>query len=212
MPTEEATSGPRPTFYRRNASLARLVQYAYRLHDFELIGGPEWVRKDLFEITAKPPANDAQSRLMLQSLLEERFKLVLRQQEREGRFYALVVARRDGRTGPELRRCEDPSNPPQMPNKRPPMGSIPLAGVCGSLAPVIEVAGNVMRAPVVDRTGLTGRWSYVLFYPPGPDWPGLAEMPPFDVALRDELGLNLQAHRGPVKVMVIQSVQPPTEN
>jgi uncharacterized protein (TIGR03435 family) len=37
-------------------------------------------------------------------------------------------------------------------------------------------------------------------------------MPPFDVALRDELGLNLQAHRGPVKVMVIQSVQPPTEN
>ena len=63
LPTEDAFTGPRPTFSLRNYTLTGLVKFAYRLHDFEVIGGPEWTRKDLFEINAKPAgSNDEQVR------------------------------------------------------------------------------------------------------------------------------------------------------
>jgi uncharacterized protein (TIGR03435 family) len=77
-----------------------------------------------------------------------------------------------------------------------------------------------MGAPVVDRTGVTGPWTYYIFYArPEPLPPGrerdLAEQEnllPFEAALQQELGLRLEPGRGPVDVIVIDSVQQPTEN
>lgn len=217
-PNEDAFTGPRPTFALRNYTLAGLVKFAYQLHDFELIGGPEWARKDLFQITAKPAsADDEHGRSMLRSLLEERFRLVLREQVREMRFYSLVLARKDGRLGPELTRCDDQKTPrPPQPrttiNRRP--GSVPLSAWCLPISSMIYTSAEVMGAPVVDRTGLSGLWSYFLLYAPPYmlDSPDVRDVPPLEIALREQFGLKLDPQRGPMKVQLIESVQPPTEN
>ena len=88
--------------------------------------------------------------------------------------------------------------------------------------PVFDLAvqaSAVMNTPVVDRTGLAGLWSYHLLYA-GPTWrsSGLVagepveDLPAFPAALQERLGLRLESTRGPVDVLVIESVQRPTEN
>ena len=71
-----------------------------------------------------------------------------------------------------------------------------------------------MGVPVVDRTGLTGLWSYFLLFAPPQmlDSPELRDVPPLEIALREQFGLKLDPQRGPMTVQLIESVQPPTEN
>jgi|SRR5688572_21614072 uncharacterized protein (TIGR03435 family) len=133
------------------------------------------------------------------------------------RFYSLVLARKDGRLGPELTRCDDPKAPqprqPRTPINRKP-GSFPLGAWCQPLSSSIYTIADVMGAPVVDRTGLTGLWSYFLLYAPPQmlDSPELRDVPPLEIALREQFGLELEPQRGPMKIRLIESVQPPTEN
>src|SRR5262245_43658070 len=89
-------------FYRSNATVASPVQLACDRPGFQVIGGPEWARKDLFEISARAAGETTteQMRLMVQSLLEDRFKLVARREQREMRTSTLLLAREDGRLGP----------------------------------------------------------------------------------------------------------------
>lgn len=78
------------------------VVYAYDLKHYQVVGGPDWIRNDRFTISARAGRSvpDAQIKLMLQSLLEDRFKLVTHAEQRDMPFRALVVARADGRLGP----------------------------------------------------------------------------------------------------------------
>ena len=90
-------------------SLRTLVMYAYDLlpirHDPAPIGGPSWADTDLYEVHAKGPADlsVADARLMMRTLLEERFKLRAHIEQRENPIYALSLLRRDGRLGPGMR-------------------------------------------------------------------------------------------------------------
>ena len=92
-------------FTARNTSLRMLIQLAYRIQDFQLSGGQDLLN-DRFDIVAKaagnPPVNDLQ--MMLRTLLTDRFKLSARSETRELPMYALVMARRDGKMGTQLRR------------------------------------------------------------------------------------------------------------
>ena len=74
-PVQPPTERPH-VFYRRNATAAQLIRFAFDLHATQLIGGPSWIRKDGFEINGKAagPVSERDMRLMVQSLLEERFK------------------------------------------------------------------------------------------------------------------------------------------
>ena len=81
------------------------------------------------------------------------------------------------------------------------------------IASLVAVASNVMRVPVMDRTGLDGLWSYLTFYAgsPEPNLPGDGDNAlPFPAALTDELGLRLRDSNGPFDVVVIDSVEQPT--
>src|SRR5688572_9281747 len=102
------------TFYIANATVASLVQFAYNIRDFELIGGPDWIRRNLFEINARAAAEVSldEMRPMVQSLLRDRFSLLVRAEQREMRFSTLVLARDDGRVGPKLTACGDPNAAP----------------------------------------------------------------------------------------------------
>ena len=105
-------------FKATNVPLRVLIRNAYQVHDSQISDGPNWVNSDRFDIVAKgdvgaSPAFPIQLRegasklqLMMRALLVDRFKLAVHRETRQIPVYALVVARRDGRLGPELRRSD----------------------------------------------------------------------------------------------------------
>ena len=95
---------PGGLFNPTHASVEHLVMFAYDLRPYRIVGGPDWMRRDLFQINARAESDApaGQIRLMVQSLLEDRFKLVTHVEPREMRFQALVRARPDGPLGPSL--------------------------------------------------------------------------------------------------------------
>ena len=211
------------TFRMPSATVSDLIQFAYNVKDYLMVGGPDWIRKDLFETIAKAgsEASQEQTRLMVQSLLEERFRLIVRTEQREVSQFVMTVARADGQLGPNIqaRECRSPDRP-----KRPPMpsGALMSSG-CGTMSVLAGLASRYMGAPVVDKTGVSGTFDYVMYLSPAegkavginrsadapPPDPGL---PSFDEALRSQLGFKLERIRGPLEMLVIDSVQQPTEN
>jgi uncharacterized protein (TIGR03435 family) len=197
-----------------NMPLRGIIAWAYDLQDFRLVGAPDWIANERFDITAKapvdPPAGsatgrqDAPSRLMMQSLLEERFKLTVHLDKRPLPIYNLVLARADGKPGPQLKpsgvdcaadrggrgpdgRGAPPPGPP-APSERPACGMMMSPGriAAGStpMSRLIAPLSNFTRRIVVDRTGLTGSYDIDLVWTPdqmpsGPPPPGVT-MPAID--------------------------------
>lgn len=205
-------------FARTNVTLAALVQFAYDVLDVELVGGPDWIRRDRFEIEARAasPLSREEMRPLVQLLLEDRFKLVARREQREMRRSEIVLARQDGRMGPALKPCSDPNAEAAPP--RVPRDAMVLTGRCQTMAGIAKSIALFSQLLVVDKTGLTGTWDFELMFanprvplsaaadPSAPTVPALA------TALQDQLGLKLQSREGPVDVLVIDSVQQPSEN
>ena len=223
-----------------NNTLYNLIRNAWNLQPFQMIEGervPSTLRRDRWDITAKAPDGPLAPgavMAMLQQLLIDRFKLVVRRETREMPIYALVLARADKRLGPKIQpsngECEaarlaalsgvGQPTPPQVPR-----------GFCGSrtsasngigtysasglaLSEFIRtIAGQTSRF-IVDRTGLTGTFDFDVSFTPGKpgapagDNPGLSLF----VALEEQLGLKLEDTRGPVEVIVIESFERPTDD
>src|SRR5687768_6575078 len=112
-PSPSQASTQSAALYFANVTVAGLVQYAYNVRDFALVGGPDWISRDLFEVNARAATEVSpdEKRLMVQSLLADRFKLVVRRDKQEMGFSQLVLARSDGRLGPNFTDCPDPNVP-----------------------------------------------------------------------------------------------------
>jgi len=182
-------------FTATNVTLRLLIRNAYQLQDFQISGAPSWLGSDHFDIVAKmggnaqDPAVAEQSQgptplqLMLRSLLVERFRLAVHSETKELPIYALVVARGDGRLGPELRRSETDCAalmaaargrgglpPPPQPGERMAcgirigMGNIAIGGA--TLAQLANGLSMFTGRTVVDRTGLTGTFDVNLTWTP----------------------------------------------
>ncbi|HEY9463839.1 MAG TPA: TIGR03435 family protein [Vicinamibacterales bacterium] len=258
-----------------------LMRQAFgQLQDFQLIGGPDWISSDRFDIEAKIEGGAPMTPLVLQSvirqILEERFALKTHRETRELPIYALMVARSDGRLGPNLKpsstecstmmsqRGRGPapggapgpdarggvaitrSGPP--PDGRggpgraggPPPFDFDAPPVCGqrgggfgrlraggtTMADFATMISGTAQRVVIDKTRLTGYYDIALTYTPTGDQlpqgappPGAPAPPPIDpdgpsffTAIQEQLGLKLDNQRGPVDVVVIDSIQQPTEN
>lgn len=206
--------------YFANATVASVIRFAYDVLDFELVGGPDWIRTDLFEISARAATEVSpdEKRLMVQSLLADRFKLVVRKDKEEMRFSELTLARSDGRLGPNFTACPDPNAP--EPRRIAPRGGQLFVVNCGTPAELARFASMVLRAPFVDRTGVTDKWQIEIAFidPRFATSAGVgAQAPPIDpnltdigTAMREQLGLKMESVRGPLDVLVVESVQQPT--
>jgi uncharacterized protein (TIGR03435 family) len=202
-----------------NFSVMRLIQFAYSVTEAQIIGGPEWMRSDRFDINAKfaAGAKRDQLTLMLRALVEERFQLRLRNDTREMPLFELTLARDDRRVGSNLHDCSNEDDKagistPQKPFTAPRGGAV-AAGACAPIRNIASLAAGQVQAIVQDKTGLPGNWRYDIYF--GPDLPdpnsANPDLPSFVTALREQLGLRLDRTRGPVDVLVIESVERPTE-
>ena len=211
----------------RNRTLPLLMQAAYAVQDFQIIGGPKWLTSTRFDITTRGgdrqvTQNDA--RAMLQTLLADRFKLAVHHETREFSVYALRLTRVDGRLGPSMRRPDAdcfvgrgaPPPPPQPGDSRPMVcgftesaGDLNARGV-DMAALAIELTEYTDR-PVVDQTGLKGNFYLSLKWSPDASAAD-ANLPSIFTAVREQLGLKLEGIKGPVDVLVIDRVEMPSED
>jgi uncharacterized protein (TIGR03435 family) len=190
------------------------------MHEFQIVGGPNWKNTERFDVIAKAAEGSYPSRqelnLMLQSLLADRFKLRVRRDTAIGPIYSLVVARTDGTLGPHLRRSAvdclvAPASIRSDPDRcglRYEFDSVHERGI--PLAPVVAFLESLVKRPVVDRTGLTGPFDLDLEY--NRDGSATSPKPSIFTALQEQLGLKLEAVQGPVETLVIEYAEHPTPN
>jgi uncharacterized protein (TIGR03435 family) len=206
---------PGGRFVATNAPLINLIWYAYGVSDDRLERVPGWVRSERFDITARAEQDVSASQiaLMLRTLLEGRFRLVTRRETRDRAINTLVLARSDGRLGSGLVRVSAPDDCKDGASTGPdaPPGAMMIGG-CGSIAGVAGLAGRHTNTVVVDKTGLTGTFRFTMFYSPDLSATSDTSLPSFVTALNEQLGLKLQPGRGPVDVLMIDSVERLSEN
>jgi uncharacterized protein (TIGR03435 family) len=204
------------TFTATNVWLVDLITVAYEITAPQIVGGPDWVRSDRFDIVAKMAADATRDQMavMLRTLLEDRFALRVRNEKREMAIFELALANNDGRVGPNLHDCSSLNDKEKETNRsfRAPPGGDVAAGGCGPMRRVAGLAAGQVQGIVHDKTGLSGNWRYNVFF--GPDLPdpnsANPNLPSFVTALREQLGLKLERTRGLVDVVAIDSVERPT--
>lgn len=194
-----------------NVTLKRCIMGAYGLGPNQILGGPDWLDSDRYEIVAKAdrPVGDGMLMTMLQTLLAERFKLAMHRETRPIQAYGLEVAK----NGPKLEKAPDAESTTR--NGR---GLIDARTI--SMTRFAEVLSRQMDAPVVDRTGLEGAFNLKLEWTPESDKPlkpgtdaaavdsGLSIF----TAIQQQLGLRLRPQKVPVEMIVIDHAERPSEN
>jgi uncharacterized protein (TIGR03435 family) len=236
-------SGPTPgRFTISSVPLRFILLYAFELRAHQLVNAPDWTDNAIYDIAGtypprRPKPSEAEVRAMLRALLADRFQLATRKETRELPVYALVLARKDGRLGPQLVRsevdCEKwlAEKKPQQRAGRPspvsPDGFRPacmmitsrqfLTGGARTIAELTASLQSLLGRPVVDRTGLNGAFDVDLRWAPTPDTPprALGSTPSLDdaaaivTAVQEQLGLKLESTRAPVNVVVVDRVERP---
>ena len=208
---------PGGRFEAVNAPAFWLVASAYSesmggLRPSQIIGAPSWLESEHYDIAAKAAnATDMSSvdktRLLLRSLLEDRFKLRVHREQREMPIYALVRARSDGTLGPRFKQ----STPDCFQGSAKcgfaggPLGRIKAEAITMDL--LTQLLASASDRIVVDRTGLRGGFDIDLEWSPDQT---ASDKPSIFTAVQEQLGLKLESTKGPVPIIVIDHVERPT--
>jgi uncharacterized protein (TIGR03435 family) len=236
---------PNGGLFTTDASLRTYINFAYKLNQMSsrLSGLPKWAATEHFEIRARAAGNPSkdQMRLMMQSLLAERFKLVIHFETQELPVLALTLIK-PGKPGPKLRQHADgPACDAPLPPANSTADIDVFPAICndylavnrhgrGILAGARNTTAELMAAfifnvghvgrPVVDRTGLSGNIDFMMEYTPelnGPRTTGEDTQPDlqgetFLEAVKDQLGLKLEPTKAALEIPVIDHVEMPSEN
>lgn len=226
-----------------NYPLLSLIQQAYGVNKDRISGAPDWLNSERYDIEAKmdgavaealkklsPAERETTRQHMLQALLADRFKLTLHREDRELPVYNLVIAK----NGPKLQETK-PNEPNTVPGGASPNGSTPGVGVSvgggrgggfggggglrtssGKGATIESMLATLSAAsgrPVLDKTGLTGKYDYKLQWAPE-DSQAEADSagPSIFTAVQEQLGLKLESAKGPVEFIVIDHVEKASGN
>jgi uncharacterized protein (TIGR03435 family) len=199
------------TFTAVTVTLKDLIALAYDVRRDLIFGGPSWNDSEKYDVSAKtgPAGSSTQAKLMLQSLLEDRFRLKLHRETRDLPIYALLISK----NGPKVREVGALGK-----GIRPGKGQ--LAGYGVPLSLLASVLSDQLGRSVVDRTGLTAYYDFMMEWsaddaqPLAPDAPpgGDSTRPSIFTAIQEQLGLRLEAQKGPVDVLVIDSAARVSDN
>lgn len=208
-----------------NAPLQVVITEAYQIPDFELAGEPAWLMSERWDIDAKGPgATPPQQVLeMLRRLLADRFQLKVHTESRQMPIYALVVAKNGPKLEPSRIECFDPTGgiPPPTPSTRPcggfNRGPAQLLGARIAMPRLAMTLSKIVGRTVVDKTGLDGSYDITLNWKPDellePDQASAGnDVASLFTAIQEQLGLRLEAQKGPVDILVIDSVNRASAN
>jgi uncharacterized protein (TIGR03435 family) len=205
---------PGGRFTATNVTLVDIIVMSYQTRRVQMQGGPAWMDSDRFDIVAKADMEQGEIQkgqwpLMVQALLEDRFKLALHKEMKEAQVYALVA----GKSPPKLQPSKEGGETVFTPGPRGQMNfhKMPLVGLVNTIA-------NILHTPVVDQTGITGFFDFTLdpmqfATPPSPDNP---VRPDFSelilMAVQEQLGFKFEKKKAPIEFTIIDHAEKPTEN
>jgi uncharacterized protein (TIGR03435 family) len=199
-----------------NYTLRQLVHDAYELEDFQVVGGPRWIDEDRFNVEAVAPASSASSkwapanfksppnpemRRMMQTLLADRFQLKVHGEKRPERVYALTTAK----GGHKLK----PPKSTTVQSFVSYQGSR-FSGQNATMDQLSARLAQILRRPVLNRTGVDGQFDFLIDYPP--DDAGSDYTVRLMRAIQEQAGLKLDAESGTIEVLVVDSAQKPSAN
>jgi uncharacterized protein (TIGR03435 family) len=206
---------PGGRFEATNATLVDMIVRVYPTRRIQMQGGPDWIDSARFDVIAKADPDDGevaaeQWRLMVQVLLEDRFKLRFHTETREMPVLALVA----GKTGPKLQPAKEGEETALLPGERGQMNFRKM-----SISGLVNTMSNILGTPVVDRTGLNGFFDFTL--DPNqfaaqkstgdPDGnPSFGEL--LVEAVREQLGLRLEKQKAALEITIIDRAEKPSEN
>lgn len=191
-----------------NEPVKLLIRVAFQIQNAQIAGGPNWLDSDRYDIEATTGSPEKikpnQMSPLIESLLADRFHLKYHREMRELAVLALVVAR----NGPKLK-AQAEGEASAMNTKGGP-GTSQLTGTAVSMDLLAGYVGNRLGRIVLDKTGLSGGYDFTLEWTPdqAPD----SSAPSLVTALREQLGLRLESQKSPVQVLVIDSIDRPSEN
>lgn len=199
----------------RNATMLDLVASAYGVEPEKVLGGPSWLETDRFDILAKAPASatNATAKLMLRSLLADRFKLVIRNEDKPMNAYVMTAAK----PGPQIKQSTA-GGPTDCNGQQPDPPNTVL--VCKNMT--MAVLGQVLRqidpvtfdTPIADMTGMGGSWDFQLTFTNRFALPAAGKNAiPLQEALEKQLGIKVELQKRAIATVVVDSVnRKPTDN
>jgi uncharacterized protein (TIGR03435 family) len=205
-----------------NGTLMGIIESAFEVRDFQIAGAPGWANSDRYNIIATSTPGDrsaeiSATRRKLQTLLSQRFQLKAHYETRDLPIYVLAA----GKSGSKLKEGRASNTPPGIQKM---CGQ--MTGTKATISNLTTYLSRELGRPVQDRTGLSGRYDFHVDWTPdsGPcagsatdDGGPAAAVGPMSgpslfTALQEQLGLKLESTKGPVKVIVIDSVAKPDDN
>ncbi len=210
-------------FRTLNTTVADLIKFAYGMQDKQILGAPSWIESDKWDIEAQPDVpgapNKDQLAAMVQKLLADRYQLKFHKETKELPAYVLTVAK----TGQKMTKSEGQGTLPGLffTNIAPATLTVRNATM-DDVCNLFQSA--VLDRPVVDQTGITGKWNFLLKWtaddsqfsgmgvkvPPPSD--AADAPPPLFTAIQEQIGLKLDAGKAQVPVLVIDKVEKPSPN
>jgi uncharacterized protein (TIGR03435 family) len=207
-----------------NVTLHGLIRRAYDVQDDQILGGPDWLNSEGYDIDAKleksvfdelqklgPDQRVLESKRTLQAFLADRFKLSLHSETKEVPVYAMVIAR----NGLKIQRAIPGDTYPNG-LKRPdgvPIGAgnwLEAGKFVGQGVPIAALvqflSEHYLHRTVLDKTGLTGKYDFTLQLTPDESQAAIF------TAIQEQLGLKLESQKGPAELLVIDHAEKPLEN
>jgi uncharacterized protein (TIGR03435 family) len=195
----------------RNVTLRTITKWAYHVQEFQ-VTGPDWISSQRYDVTAKAAKEvpEEQLRLMMQALLAERFKMEVHRQNKEMQAYLLQVAK----GGVKFKESTSDGEADVKPDQQKMQISVQRTGI----QTLVDGLANMFRAPIIDQTGLTGKYDitinvakYIAEFGPG-SGRGAGDAPPDPFAiiirgLQEELGLKLEPKKMAVDLVVIDRAE-----
>jgi len=188
----------------------QLLTWAWNVKNYQIFGAPAWLFQERFDIqaTTAHPSGVDEERLMVQKLLQDRFGLKLRRDNREFSLYALVV----GKGGPKMAEATEYD---QLHGRGLNVESGVLLSRSGTMGELVDFLTTNLDRPVIDKTNLAGVYDFTLTWDQasapanGANWAPIG--PELFTAIRD-LGLRLDPQKASIEILVIGSIVHPVEN
>jgi bla regulator protein blaR1 len=219
---------PGGTFNAKNVTLKVLIEQAYDVRDFQIAGGPGWVDTEVYDIIAKGdgtgPSEDDMRKMTdtqrdlfkeqlvvkIRALLADRFLLKVHRETKELPVYALAIAK----NGTKIQSAADEDvTRTSLTTRRGDGGKTEVTGTRVPVASLVKTLSSQVGRPVLDQTGLAGNYNFKFSFAPDLGQPATeTDGPSIFTALQEQLGLRLEAQKGPVEVLVIDSAQKASEN